>query len=87
MTDQLMVPHYRKIEGLQMRTAADFTEATMTRKSLEHVFKLDVARARPSRPSLVGSAIGRIDKLLLTVPALTNEAPCAPPNKPRPAHR
>jgi hypothetical protein len=69
VTDQLMVPHYAKIEGLQMRTAADFSDATMAGKSLEHVFKLDVARARPAQPSLIGSAIGRIDQLLLTVPA------------------
>lgn len=68
LTDHLATPHYKKIPEFVRRTESDFTLDQLRRKSLDHFFKMDLAPARPEKPSLVSSCIGGIDRLLLTIP-------------------
>lgn len=69
MTEEVAEPHYAKIREFVRRSEADFTLDQLRRKSLDHYFKLDLAPARPQQPSLVSSCVGRIDRLLLTIPS------------------
>ena len=68
MSSKIAEPHYAKIPGFVKRTDADFSLMDLRRKSLDHLFKLDLAPPRPEKPSLVSSCVGRIERILLTIP-------------------
>jgi hypothetical protein len=68
MTSELRIPHYRKIPGFDRRTASDIDDLVVTKRSVDHFFRRDFLPARPTNPSLVGSCVGRLDRILLTIP-------------------
>jgi hypothetical protein len=61
--------HYPKIDGLVRRTASDLPEGATDAQAAGRAVLLRQQAVGPASPRLVSSAHGRLDRLLLTIPA------------------
>lgn len=67
--------HYDKVEELVIRTSRDVSPAFVEGRGLVEPIVEELRGPRPTRPSLVPSADGAIERLLLTIPAYAVGSP------------
>jgi hypothetical protein len=68
MLDELKEPHYAKVPGFVRRTSSDIPRTDMSELVLDHYLRQDVLPPKPVKPSLMSSSVGKIERILLTIP-------------------